>query len=342
MRVSPPSRSRRRALERVWAALQGCRRIVLTTHVNADGDGAGSQAALAHALRRLGADPRIVNPTPFPEVFRFLLEDRLEAHTPADPPGRAALEKAELLLLLDTAEPSRIGALAPSLDAQPVAVLDHHPPEGPSPGEPSVRDPSACATGELVWDLLAVGSVEPDRAEARGIYVAIATDTGSFRFSNTTPRAHAIAGRCLGAGVDPADIYRRLYARYTPAGLDLLRRALESLERDAETGVTWIRLTRADQQASGAGPEDSDGLVEYARRVEGTEVAVLFRELPDGRVKASLRSNGAADVARAALRLGGGGHPKAAGVLLDGPLAEAERRVLEEARRAVTEAGTTP
>lgn len=330
---APPA-ARRRGLARVWAALQGARHVILTTHVNADGDGAGSEAAVAHVLRRLGAAPTVVNPTPFPDTFRFLLGD-MEAYTPADPAGRAALEKADLILVLDTSELSRIGALAPALEGTAVAVLDHHPPEGAPLGEPSVRDPTACATGELVHDLLWVGRVEMTVAEARGIYVAIATDTGSFRFSNTTARAHTLAARCIRVGVDPADMYRRLYAQYSPERLELLRRALGSLRVEAETGLTWISVSREDIEASGAGSEDTDGVVEFARRLQGTEVAIFFRELHDGRTKVSLRSNGDADVAAVAHSLGGGGHQKAAGLLLDTPLAEARREVLDRMRTAL-------
>lgn len=304
---------------------------MLTTHVNADGDGAGSEAAVAHVLRRLGGAPAIVNPTPFPESYRFLLDD-LPAFTPAEPAGRAALEKAELLLVLDTAEPSRIGALVGELERRRVSVLDHHPPEGPPLGEPAVRDAAACATGELVYDLLNGAGVELLRPEARGIYVAVATDTGSFRFSNTTPRAHAIAARCIEAGVDPEAMYRRLFAQYTPEGLELLRRALGTLRTDPTLPISWIHLRREDVEASGAGPEDADGIVEFARRLRGTEVAVLFRELHDGRCKISLRSNGPADVAAVASAFGGGGHTKAAGAVLNRPPEEAEREVLAQLR----------
>lgn len=328
--------SNRRGLEAVWEAIQAARRIVLTTHVNADGDGAGSEVAVASFLRRHRNNPTIVNPTPFPDVYRFLLGD-LEAYQASEPRGRKALEQSDLVFVLDTSEPSRVGAVAGMLEGRRVVVLDHHPPNPEALGDPAVRDPSACATGELVYDLLALGGGELLPIEARALYVAIVTDTGSFRFSNTSPRAHQVAARLLEAGVDPADIYRRLYGQVTQSRLALLRRALASLRVDSELPIAWVRLTRDEVEASGAATADVDteGLVEYPRRLRGIEVAVLFRELPGSRTKASLRSNGDVDVARVARALGGGGHAKAAGVLLNLPLEAGCTAVLEHLRAAM-------
>lgn len=316
------------------AALEQARRIVLTTHVNADGDGAGSEAALAGWLRRQGREPCIVNPTPFPEVYEFLVED-LPVHRLAEAAGRRALEEAELFLVLDTSEASRLGELGAILRTRRVAVLDHHPPNPEPLGDPAVRDPEACATGELAYDLLLLAGGELTRREAEGLYVAIATDTGSFRFSNTSPRAHRIAALLLEAGVEPEEMYRRLHARFTPARLGLLQRALASLRVDDELPISWITLTHRDVRESGAEKEELEGIVEYARRLQGIEVALLFRELPGGRTKASLRSNGDTDVAAVARSLGGGGHEKAAGVLLESPLHEATPRLLAAVREAL-------
>lgn len=332
--VSDAPSARRRALEGVRDALVGRNRIVLTTHVNADGDGAGSQVAVASWLRRRGIEATILNPTPFPDPYRFLLAD-LEAYTVADAGGRAAARAADLFLVLDTSERSRIGDLAGLLEDRPTAVIDHHPPNPDALGDPAVRDPTACATGELVWDLLRVDGTAPRRQEAEGLYVAIVTDTGSFRFSNSSSRCHEIAARLLEAGVDPQAMYRRLYAQYTPERLDLLRRALETLRTDPELPIAWISLPRELVEAAGATREDMEGIVEYARRLRGVEVAILLRELPDGQTKVSLRSNGPVDVSAAARSLGGGGHVKASGALLPLSLEAAEEAVLSEVRSAV-------
>lgn len=321
------------------AALDSAGCVVLGTHMNADGDGAGSEVAMASFLARRGARAVIVNPTPWPNSYAFLLEgeEPVEVTEPESAEGRWALGEADLFLILDTSEAGRLGGVYDAMRGRAIAVLDHHP-ENPDPlGDPAVRDPSACATGELVLDLFDVAGEAPNRREAEAIYVAVATDTGSFRFSNTTPRTHRMAARLLEAGVDPEAMYRRLYARYTPARLHLLREALGSLQVDSELPIAWISLTLAQVHRSGADREAMEGVVEYARRLEGMEVALLIREIGGGRVKVSLRSNGPVNVAELARGLGGGGHEKAAGAVLDGSLAAATERILASVRPAVRE-----
>ena len=327
----PPSR--RKALADLRAVLETTGRVVLTTHLNADGDGVGSEAAVARFLVARGVTVTLVNPTPVPPNLRFLIDD-FEAYTPADPEGERALLEADLLLVLDTSEASRLGAVADRLATSRVAVIDHHPASSESLGELVVRDTTACATGELIYDFLTLGGEPLAEAEAMALYVAIVTDTGSFRFSNTTPRAHAIAAQLLEVGVDPADLYRRLYAQQTAASLKLMRAALDTLVVDEEHGISWITLTHEALREAGAQSEDAEGLVEYPRRIRGIEVALLFRELSRNRTKVSLRSNGVRDVSGIAQELGGGGHPKASGVLIELPVARAIEVVVEAVRAA--------
>jgi phosphoesterase RecJ-like protein len=311
-------------------------RVVLTTHLNADGDGIGSEAAIARFLVARGATVTVVNPTPVPPSMSFLLDD-FEVHAPADPEGARSLLEADLLLIVDTSEASRLGVVANRLATSRVAVIDHHPASNESLGESVVRDTTACATGELIYDLITLGGAPLGEAEAIALYVAIVTDTGSFRFSNTSPRAHQIAAHLLAVGVDPADLYRRLYAQQTAASLKLIRAALDTLVVDQEHGISWITLTHEALREAGAQSEDAEGLVEYPRRIRGIEVALLFRELGKKRTKVSLRSNGARDVAGIAQELGGGGHPKAAGVLIELPVARATEVVVEAVRVASEE-----
>lgn len=328
----PPGR--RKALADLRAAMETAGRVVLTTHINADGDGVGSEAALARFLIRGGVDVTLINPTPVPDTLAFLV-DGLPAYDPTDSEGKRALQETDWLLLLDTSEPSRLGAVAERLETTRVAVVDHHPPSDEGYAEVVVRDTSACATGELVYDLLTLRGDALVPEDAIGLYVAIATDTGSFRFSNTGPRAHAIAAHLIAAGVDPAALYRRLYAQHTPARLKLIRSALEGLVVDEEYRIAWVTITNAALREAGAQSDDTEGMVEYPRRIRGVEVAILMREVSAERTKASLRSNGRLDVSELARRLGGGGHPKAAGVLLEMPLPEATNVVVEAVREAV-------
>ena len=328
--------ARRSGLKRILQELEPGRKVVLSTHLNADGDGAGSQAAAVHWLTRRGLDPTIVNPTPFPDMFRFLLADDTGAWTPADSEGGRAMREADVFLVLDTAEPSRLGAVIGRTGGRKVLVIDHHPATSSSIGDVVVCDPAACATGELVFDLIQVAGDEVTLLEADALYVAIATDTGSFRYANTSARTHEISADLLRAGVDPEAMYMRIYARYTPAGLDLVRRALERLRVADDLPIAWISLRQADLAQTGATKEDLEGIVEYARRIRGVRVAILFRELHDGRTKISLRSTGDADVAAIAREFGGGGHVKAAGAVLPEGLEAAEVRVLGAIREVLS------
>ncbi|MCK5446792.1 MAG: bifunctional oligoribonuclease/PAP phosphatase NrnA [Gemmatimonadetes bacterium] len=328
--------ARRSGLKRILQELEPGRKVVLSTHLNADGDGAGSQAAAVHWLTRRGLDPTIVNPTPFPDMFRFLLADDTGAWTPADSEGGRAMREADVFLVLDTAEPSRLGAVIGRTGGRKVLVIDHHPATSSSIGDVVVCDPAACATGELVFDLIQLAGDEVTLAEADALYVAIATDTGSFRYANTSARTHEISADLLRAGVDPEAMYMRIYARYTPAGLDLVRRALERLRVADDLPIAWISLRQADLAQTGATKEDLEGIVEYARRIRGVRVAILFRELHDGRTKISLRSTGDADVAAVAREFGGGGHVKAAGAVVPEGLEAAEVRVLGAIREALS------
>ncbi len=246
------------------------------------------------------------------------------------------MREADIFLVLDTAEPSRLGPVMSRTDGRRVLVIDHHPATSSSIGDVVVCDPAACATGELVFDLIQVAGDEVTRTEAEGLYVAIATDTGSFRYANTTARTHEITADLLRAGVDPEQMYLRIYAQYTPAGLELLRRALERLRVADDLPVAWISLRQEDLAQTGATKEDLEGIVEYARRIRGVQVALLFRELHDGSTKVSLRSSGDADVAAVARRLGGGGHVKAAGAVVPENLEAAEARVLRDIREALS------
>jgi bifunctional oligoribonuclease and PAP phosphatase NrnA len=329
---------RREALAKVRDALLDARNIVLTTHVNADGDGAGSEAAMAAWLLRQGKHVRIANPTPYPELYGFLLENPKLLLNPGDPDWSAALNAADLFVVLDVSEPRRLGRVAGALRDKKIVLIDHHPPnEGAVQAIAAVQEPGACATGELIYDLFVVAGTLPPwpAAIVDALYAAIVTDTGSFRFANTTPRTHIIAADLLRRGVDPEEMYRRIFATVPLRRIHLLRAALEQLDIDPAAHLAWITVPRAVMDAANATSEDLEGLVEHARSIEGTEVAMLFRETADGSTKISLRSNGRVDVNAIARQFGGGGHIKASGALTSGPLEETRAKVLDAARAAV-------
>jgi phosphoesterase RecJ-like protein len=285
-------------------------------------------------LQALGLDVRIVNPTPWPSAFDFLHGPEIEDRSAE---GVAALAGVDVIAVVDIGDVRRLGHLTDGVRAAtvPKLVIDHHEPGDEPPGPIQLIDTTACATGELVYDLAVTLGLALDTGIATALYTAILTDTGGFRFSNTTPRCHAIAGQLLAAGVDPEDMYRRVYASVPLGRLQLLRDALETLEVDPEYAIAWISVPAGAVERYALRSEDLDGIVEHPRSIAGTRMALFFRDLGHGKIKVSFRSTGDVDVNRFARAFGGGGHAKAAGALISGSLEDVRSRVVDAARAFV-------
>jgi len=326
------SAEKRAAAAAFAAAIKPGQRVCITTHVNPDGDGLGSEVAMVHLLRALGADPVITNPTPTPPRFQFLLHDLPGVDRTAE--AVKEIRRADLILVLDIADLGRLGMLHDAVRDRgvPVACVDHHVSEGTLPPGPRYVDAQASATGELVVELAEANEWEIPVSAARALYVAVLTDTGRFRFSNTRPRVLRVAADLLESGVDPEQIYLEVYANVPEGRHRLLADALETLVVEPGTGLAWITVPPGAMDRWGVSPDDLDGVVEFPRSIEGVRMALLFREIAQGRVKVSLRSVGDVDVARFAKHFGGGGHTKAAGLSVEGSLPEAQAIVLAAAR----------
>ncbi len=326
------------AVNEVRNVLLASRRAVLTTHLNADGDGAGSEAALVSWLRANGTEAWIVNPTTFPDAYRFLLEDEEWIVPAGSRRARDLCDTADVAVVLDTGEVSRVGRVWEMIRELPIVVVDHHPIGDHAIGGTALRDPSACATGELVYDIVHAANGPWTDAIAHGVYVAILTDTGSFRFDNATEQCHRVAAEVIARGLLPEAMYERLYGSAPIRKYRLLRHALDTLEHDEATGLSWMVIPREAYDELGAGAEDLEGLVDIPRSIEGTQVGLLFRSTTSGEVKVSFRSNGAVDVNALARGFDGGGHVKASGAVVPGPMDAAIERVLGATRRAVAKA----
>jgi phosphoesterase RecJ-like protein len=214
----------------------------------------------------------------------------------------------------------------------PVACIDHHVSPGSLPAGPRYLDPSAAATGELVFELAAGNGWVISQDAARGLYVAILTDTGGFRFSNTQPRTLRVAAELLETGLDPESIYLDVYARAPEGRPRLFAEALQTLVVEPEIGLAWVTVPPGAIERLGVSSDDLDGVVEFPRSIEGVRMALLFREVSQGRIKVSLRSVGPVDVAAFAKPFGGGGHTKAAGLAIQGAMADVQHTVLTAAR----------
>jgi phosphoesterase RecJ-like protein len=321
--VSVPSPVPREVLE----VLEVGRRFVLLAHLYPDGDVLGSQLGLGLALRALGRQVAFACSHPVPEPFHFL-------------PGAGELQQwkegrgdFDVVITLDCPDPSRVGGLLDGCRQPGTRVLniDHHA-DNRRYGDVNWIEPAAAATGEMLYELLEAAGLPLTRDIAVNLYTAIVTDTGSFRYSNTSPKTFRIAARLVEAGVDPADIANRLYETRHLAGLHLLGRILQQVEANSDGTVAWVVIDRS--QAESADLLEAEDFVTYPRSIRAAKVAVLFRELP-GEVKVSLRAKGEVDVARIAARFGGGGHRNAAGVVLKGELVPTKALVLAAVEEAV-------
>lgn len=324
------------AIRTLAAGLTSGMTVALSTHVSSDGDGCGSEAALSRLLALRGIACRVVNPTPWPTMFRFLLGGPVQDFSDQ---GAAALRDPDVdaLLVVDISDVKRLGNLSDTVRQMTVPrfCIDHHIPSDEPPAPVIVADTRASATGELVFDLAQVLDLPIDIETATALYVAILTDTGGFRFSNTTPRVHAIASQLLACGVDPELMYRRVYASQSPGRVRLLAEALQSLGVEESIGLSWLSLTAGAKERYRVTSEEMDGIVEHPRSIAGTRLAVFFRDLGHNRVKISFRSSGNVDVNALARQFDGGGHAKASGALIHGSLHDVELRVLQASREAL-------
>jgi phosphoesterase RecJ-like protein len=323
------------AIKQAKNALLASRRAVLTTHLNADGDGAGSEAALASWLRANGSEAWIVNPTAFPDPLRFLMENEDWIVPAGSARARDLCDSADLAVVLDTGELSRIGRVQEAISHLTTVVIDHHPPGDQPIGGISLRDPTASATAELVHDVIASTNGPWNEHIAQGIYVGLLTDTGGFRFDNATAACHEVAADMIARGISPETVHERVYGRAPLRRYRLLQSALGTLEHDSDSAVSWMTIPHDAYEAVGASTEDLEGIVDIPRSIEGTQVGLLFRQTQAGEVKVSFRSNGPVDVNALARRFRGGGHVKAAGAIVAGPIDRAIDEVIAATREAV-------
>ncbi|MBZ5640392.1 MAG: bifunctional oligoribonuclease/PAP phosphatase NrnA [Acidobacteriia bacterium] len=305
------------------------RRYVLTTHMNPDGDAIGSEVGLARLLAGTGRELRIVNQEATPRNLAYLedLGPSVEVYDPAV--HDAALDAADLVVLLDNSAPDRLGRMEPAIRsrASKVFCIDHHPTPGTLWAH-DVLDEQASATAAIVYELSTAAGHRIDLDTAEALYAGLSTDTGFFRFNSTRARAHEIAAALLRTGIEPSRCFREVYERNSPAWTRLLGRALAGLRLDAGGAIVSVRVTRAMESECDAEGADTSEMTTPLLAIEGVRIALLFRELPEGRVKVSLRSKGDLDVYRLAAEFGGGGHRNASGIVADGRLDEMAETVI--------------
>lgn len=325
-----PDPGKQRALE----LLRAGRRFLLVGHVKPDGDCLGSQAALARVLELSGKEVWVVNPDPIEDRFDFLAETvRYRAWQGGELPAH------DVAVFLDFCELSRTGAMEPALRAagSKKLVVDHHLFHGEPWWDESYVDTTAAATGIVVHRIARELGVALDAAGAQGVFTALVTDTGWFKYSNTDAETFAVASELVARGCRPNEVYSAVYQRASRNEPKAIARALSRLEYFADGRLAVVDLPRA---APGE-PDlaDSDEVLDILRSVRAVEVVLILREQADGTAKLSARSKGAFDVNALARRFGGGGHAKASGATLRVPLAQARADVIAGALEMLAATG---
>ena len=308
---------------------------LVVSHLHPDGDAIGSTLAVKWILEKLGKSAVLVNESPVPYKFQFL-PGAGEIRSPEEWRGDAPFRQ---VIAVDVADAERMGKASRLVadDAQ-ILNIDHHPTNDRF-GTVNWVEPKAAATAEILCHWAAHLGVKGDRALATCLYTGLLTDTGGFRYSNTTPEVMELASGLLRHGVEPAEVADRVMETMTREQLALLQRALDTLSFSRDGQVSWMWLSREAFRETGARQEDLDGIVNYARNVVGVDVGILFRETEEGAVKASFRSREIVDVGALAQALGGGGHARAAGCTLKGPRERVEALVLERVGEALQQGG---
>jgi bifunctional oligoribonuclease and PAP phosphatase NrnA len=303
-------------LERVSAQLRARDRFLLTAHEGPDGDALGSLLGMHHLLTQLGKDSVMFLASkefPLPIEYRFLPLEEVFHEAPADMADRT-------VIFLDCGNIDRMPVDFLTAGGNDVINIDHHH-DNTRFGDFNLVDVDASCTAEIVYDLAVLFGATITREMASALYVGLITDTGKFMYENTGAGTHRVAAALIDAGVDIDDTYRRLYEHVPIEKLRLVARALEGIQRHCGDRLVLTYITAADYEATGAGEEMTEGVIDHLRSIDGTKVAAVIRDLANrGRAarKVSLRSSeGDVDVSAIARKNGGGGHKRAAGFSTD-------------------------
>lgn len=323
-------------IEALTRAIKEHRRFLLTTHRNPDGDGLGAEAALAAALRQLGKTVVVLNNEATPPQYAFLDEEGFFLrYQPSR--HRELVATSEVGILLDACRPERLGRLGRDLPilVSRTAALDHHPGGGWAGIE--IIDLQATSTTEMVLLLLERLGVALTATMAEALYTGVLVDTNGFRGASGTARAHRLAALLIEAGTDPERVQQAAFASWPLRRFRLLADFLRGLHTRLGGRLIWGVVDRRSLRRWHGTPAAVEWFVEQALEVRGTELAVLFLEEPGEVVRVSLRCRGRLRVDGLARTLGGGGHPRAAGARVPGPLSSAIRHVLAESTKLVRE-----
>ena len=292
--------------------------ILLSTHENPDCDGLGSEIALYYYIKSLGKDCKVINSTAMPNKYKFIdPENIIEAYNSAQDKW---LKNIDLAIVLDIGSHERLKEISVlTKNCKDKISIDHHISKNNDFFSFELVDVKAPATGTIIWDFLDYLGKKPfnDIKISNALYAAIITDTGSFRYSNTTPKTHMIASSLLEHGVDSNEIYQNIYENRTKSQILLLAHVINSVQYAVKGQVAYVVLFQKDFKECGANLFENDGMSDFLRGVEGVEVSFVITQIKTNLYKISFRSRKKYVINDIAAEFGGGGHALAAGATIE-------------------------
>jgi phosphoesterase RecJ-like protein len=317
------------SITKVLGAIERGRRFLISSHINLEGDSLGSEIAMSFFLKKMHKPHFICNTSPVPSVYGFLPSLEKVVTSPVRVPV------FDTAIILDCSDLERIGKVKQWIKPDKVIInIDHHM-DNKHFGTVNWVNPKGSATGEMLYELFDKAGIGLDENTALCLYVAILTDTGGFRYENTTSLTHAVVSRLLELGIKPPIIFEKIYESHRLARMKLLGLALSNLRLSPDNSIAWFVVSQEMLKKVGADLQDVEGFIELARAVRDVRVAIFFQELKDNRIKIGFRSKGRINVSKIAHSFGGGGHFAASGCILKGKLKEIERMVLERVEAAL-------
>ena len=303
-------------------------KIFISTHINPDGDSLGSAFAMYHYLKKIGKDCRIINHSEVPLVYSFL--NKKEIFNEINDENIAFIKNADLGIILDIGDFYRLGEVANIIESTTVETIniDHHPLTENNFFTHNFINLDASSVGEILYSYFSsLGSDIIDKEMMLGIYSAVLTDTGSFRFSNTNQLSHEIAVDAIKMGINISEIYQNIYENSSVSRIKLLGNVIQKLNFDCNGELLWFSLNNDMVKEVDGTNQDFDGFTDFFRGIQGVEIALMLYDLK-GKVRLSFRSKGKYKVNNVAKKMGGGGHPFAAAALVDGEFSDVKSTVL--------------
>ena len=303
-------------------------KIFISTHINPDGDSLGSAFAMYHYLKKIGKDCRIINHSEVPLVYSFLNEK--EIFNEINDENIAFIKNADLVIILDIGDFYRLGEVANVIEGTTIETIniDHHPLTENDFFTHNFINLDASSVGEILYSYFSsLGSDIIDKEMMLGIYSAVLTDTGSFRFSNTNQLSHEIAVDAIKMGINISEIYQNIYENSSVSRIKLLGNVIQKLNFDCNGELLWFSLNNDMIKEVDGTNQDFDGFTDFFRGIQGVEIALMLYDLK-GKVRLSFRSKGKYKVNNVAKKMGGGGHPFAAAALVDGEFSDVKSTVL--------------